>query len=126
MDAEISPGETIHLNLCDAAGTREHSDMHSNDCGGQPTGPDMLVRVNVAVGGRYRLLTSSDADPLIYLRRVCDDQDSQITCRDDNASNFNARITRDFSAGDHFLVVDQYLEGDGTGCGELNLSFQPM
>ena len=76
-------------------------------------------RFSVAEGGRLRIeLTSSEADPFLYLLA---EDGSRIAQDDDGGDDLAARIERDFVAG-AYLVEATTVEGRGRGPADFTLS----
>jgi len=88
-------------------------------------GPDVIVRLEVPVAAQHEITwtAAGDADPILYIRRACDDQASEIACNDDS-SGLNSRVDAWLEAGDYFLVLDTFAdtdEGPEDRCGEMTL-----
>jgi hypothetical protein len=135
----IGLGDSERVNLCDAPGATSYarsdscsamSDAESNDATfsltlEEPTTVEIDLRdidPEVAV------------DTIVYVRRMCDAADSQITCDDDipcSESDIRdgcsrgvqvrqSRIRARLEAGTYFIVVDALVYGD-FDCGEVEL-----
>ena len=52
-------------------------------CGAEAKGPDALYRLDVAARGRVRITEhSADFTPVVYLRKQCGDEHSELSCAD--------------------------------------------
>lgn len=103
---------TYFVDLC-GTGDEQIPDLTmSDDCDWSFPGEDVIVRVEIRLGGMFRLeLDDADdmrlVDPVLYLRTTCDDPLSQVECDDDSGDSLDdALITRRLDAGDHFFVLD--------------------
>jgi hypothetical protein len=92
-----------------ALDTRGHAALQGASCGGQARGPETAVALRVAEPVQVRIETSdADFDPVLHLRRVCDDARTEIACDDDGAGNRMSRLDLELAAGDYVLVVDGF------------------
>jgi len=99
------------------------------------SGGDRILRLEVPEAARYRIDLNeapgaSEVDPMVYLRRRCDERASELACNDDRPRrNANSRIELDLEPGDYFIVMDSYrasgdsLPGD-CGPSEVNVTIR--
>ena len=123
VDHVMSVGDGSHtVDLCGQVDdqTPDWSVM-GDDCGptGRP-GEDVLVRLEIPVGGRFRLELRDDdsehrVDPILYLRGGCNDRMSQIVCDDYGGMSLSSSLDRDLPAGDVFVVLDSLNYTDRGG-----------
>jgi hypothetical protein len=108
----VEEGDTLAFDTC-PWGDDWTFEAGDPECpGGPANSADRILRLNVAEEGRYRIqVRDVDAgrrvDPVVYLRRACDEEGSQFACDDDvDGTDVTARIDAMLDAGDYFLVVD--------------------
>lgn len=144
----IALGETVTRNLC----------LGGDDNTYQPTAPadGCAADRRADVGDRTYALTLSEAtdvvieltdidtfraiDTVVYVRRACDDEASQVACDDDvrcadstlpgacSGSTFEvrqSRISTRLEAGTHYIIADAFSYTSGRTryqCGQVQLS----
>lgn len=106
---------TYRVDLCgQGADDTFYEPPTTDDCSGYANGPDVIVRVEVAVAGRYQIELVDDdgsrrVDPVLYQRAQCDAEDTMLDCDDDGRGSQDSIMVRDLAAGDHFFVLDCFL-----------------
>ncbi|MCB9596762.1 MAG: hypothetical protein H6719_28830 [Sandaracinaceae bacterium] len=142
----IRPGADREMNLCSFSDDNTY--QPDTMCRGTTRASvgDRIFELRLDAPTRVTIeLTDIDEgaaiDTIFYLRRVCDDQSTQIGCADDvpcaastaePAACFDgvdvrqSRLTVDLPAGNYYIVADAFLytTGGGTmfGCGRVRLS----
>ncbi|MBN1772861.1 MAG: DUF4215 domain-containing protein [Deltaproteobacteria bacterium] len=113
---DISTGGTFLGSTCAA------TNAFTATCGGGAGSPDVVYRLELAVGADVTLDTvGSDYDAVLQLRSGPGCPGTQLACDDNSAGGTpgQARIFRNLAAGTYFVVVD----GSGTSSrGNYNLN----
>ncbi len=93
------------------------NDRERGSCGGE--GPEAIFRFSPPEDGSYCITTvGSEGDTVLYLRRECDDAESEVSCNDDQ-EGMQAALTIGLEASDrYFLVVDHFRR---EGVGEISV-----
>ncbi|MHC4839110.1 MAG: hypothetical protein ACYTF3_13180 [Planctomycetota bacterium] len=87
--------------------------LAAGSCGGGDA-PEQVVRFESPARATWTFETvGSDYDTVLYVRRVCAQADSEITCNDDIMANaLQSRVIADLAAGEVvYLVVDGFNRG---------------
>jgi hypothetical protein len=119
------------FSLCGGGDDADYADSPSDSCGDGFTadGEDRLVRLEL---DRRRVVhvnvddvdPDRNVDPVVYVRRRCDDPSTQIACADDGAM-LDSRLVTELDAGEYFIVVDSFdYSGEGRrfGCGNVSVT----
>lgn len=123
----IRPGESRMLDLCGTLDDGTHSGCGGNDS----TGEDVLLRLDVSHHANYRIEvrdvdTMRAVDPVLYVRKACDDPSSEVACDDDSGpAALDAREDVMLDAAEYFLFVDSFDWNDGPTmyrCGRVEVS----
>lgn len=128
----LSYATTVSFSLC-GGGDDDTYVAAADGCGDSFTasGEDRLLRLELDRRRVVRIeVTDIDptrfVDPVVYVRRRCDDPATQLACEDDiSASDRNARLTVELDAGEHFIVVDSFAytrDGRTFGCGQVSVA----
>lgn len=122
---------TMRFNLCGAGHDHDHSeDWLSGPCPYAADGEDVLLRLPVDRPGRYAITVDdvgggNRVDPVVYVREICDDRDTELGCHDDlSSSDLDSRLEVDLGAGEYFVIVDSVdnAPGSPTDCGEVEVA----
>ena len=90
------------------------------NCGGG--GPQQVVVITVAVASTVDIvILDATYDPLIHLRRSCDDPASEIACNDDSNGLLSALRGQQLAPGTYFLYLDGFAGGQGSGTVEITI-----
>jgi hypothetical protein len=145
--APISIGSTLNIDLCDFAHEDTYVVTAAGSCGGSfvsDTGDATFALTLTSTTDVVIELTDADAfraiDTVVYVRRVCDEQSSQIACDDDvpcaestvggSCTNFEprqSRIRTTLGPGTYYIVADAFdytLNNQSWRCGNVRLSVQ--
>lgn len=128
--ATIATG-TMTIDLC--GGRDDHDHDGNRPCAAAADGEDVLLRLNVDRAGGFRI-TADDVeggarvDPVLYVRRVCAERESEVACNDDvGDGDLDSQLDVDLDPGEYFLIVDSIDSGGGgTECGEVALAVNRM
>ena len=76
-------------------------------CNGR--GPDRMFRFEVP-GTMLLIASARGFDSILYLRRVCEDPETEELCNDDNSppGDYGSRLERLLPAGEYTLILDAY------------------
>jgi hypothetical protein len=98
------------------------SDEAHASCGGGASGPDAPWQARVAERSRVRVVDrSSDAAPVVHLRRLCVDEASEVACADSGAASGEAAVVGVFDAGRYTVFADSH---DQDAAGRYSLLFE--
>ncbi|MCA9537642.1 MAG: PPC domain-containing protein [Myxococcales bacterium] len=103
--------------------TRGQPSVGRATCGGG--GPQAVVSLTLRNAASVTFtIGGTSYDPLIHLRSVCDDANSEIACNDDsNGLDSQISVAR-LEAGTYFLFLDGFAGGSGTGT--LTIAVRPL
>jgi hypothetical protein len=106
--------------------TGEADDFQTN-CGGSATSPDLPYRIEMETAfNLVAEVVDAPFDTVLHLRRVCDDQSSQIACDDDGGDGVMSRIEQSgLEAGTYYLIMDGYGSGS-SGRYTLQIDLTPV
>lgn len=133
----IEVGETRQIDLC--AARDQNTFVPQMDCEGdmRANAGDIVLRLEVGEPTSVSIdLDDADVlariDTVLYVRRICDTEDTQIACSDDTPCGFpgigctdgqdigHSHLDLDLEAGTYYLVLDGRLRtsgGSNTMCG---------
>jgi TPR repeat protein len=99
-------------------------DLFRASCGAMARSPEQVFRVEVRRRDTLRIEAqrlSERYDPVIYVRRTCADERSEVACNDDPLPGLNerSRVERVFEPGTYFIVVDGF---GATSAGRFRLT----
>ncbi|MCB9508472.1 MAG: hypothetical protein H6698_05910 [Myxococcales bacterium] len=136
----IHPGETVELDLCDYEDSTAPIDQA--DCGdaGTRSGGDATYALVITSDTRVTIDLRDDddsvaIDTVLYVRRACEDDASQLACSDDIPCDESdvtigscsggvqvrqSRVTLSLAAGTYYVVAD-HLEYGSFSCGSVRL-----
>jgi hypothetical protein len=86
--------------------------------------PEQVYRFTLEQRSQFSAVLQSTYDGALYLQRSCGQQQSEITCNDDNPNTRRSQIDATLEAGTYFLVVDGY--GSDAGNYDLIVSTNPL
>lgn len=118
-DGMIAPPTTMSFDLC--GNGADNTPSSSGPCSGfGASGEDVLLRLEI--DRRQHVVIklndgdpSTPVDPLVYVRTVCDQRNTELACSDDiSSTNRNSSLTLDLDAGEYFLVLDIAAGSCGT------------
>ncbi|HEX8790161.1 MAG TPA: hypothetical protein VF765_04365 [Polyangiaceae bacterium] len=91
-----------------AAGTTEgRADDASASCGGGAAGNDVPWRFDVPARSRVRVTEHADGmSPVVHLRHVCTEEDSEIACGEAGLGIHDAAVGRTLEAGSYAAFAD--------------------
>ncbi|AKF04163.1 hypothetical protein DB32_001312 [Sandaracinus amylolyticus] len=135
----IAVGDTERFSLC----SEDDDDTHaaSGDCGTSRADAGDRTFALTITEDRFYVIDLRDVDgtrgvdTVVYLRRTCDDGDTQVACDDDvpctesdptiggcasGVQVRQSRIAQRLSPGTYYVVADAF-EYDGFGCGTVEL-----
>jgi MYXO-CTERM domain-containing protein len=104
-----------------------NSDRHSSaGRGGCITGPEGVDTLYTFTLDRTHTLSayadgSRGLDPVLHLRRVCDDEDTELICDDDGGRRRDSQFDVELEAGSYTLFMDSW--GETLGDYQLDLTF---
>jgi hypothetical protein len=114
-----------------AVGTRESAttvgmaDDAEATCGGAAEGAEAAWRLDLGSRSRVRIVEHSDhIAPVVYVRRVCADAQSEMACAESGAAPGDATITATFGAGAYTVFADAH-DRDMEGRYTLGLETAP-
>lgn len=117
---ELRPGETVHG---DSTG---HADRFRGSCLGNGSSPDDLYKFRLARRQNVTLqLDSPNHDGGLYIRRTCEDAQSELACNDDAENSHQSRITTTLDQGTYFVLVDGF-GANAAGSYDLLLQTSPV
>ncbi len=94
-------------------------------CGGNAEGADAPWRMELPARSRLRVVEHSDAiTPVVYLRRACADEQSEVACSDSGASSGDAAVTGVFDPGSYTVFADAH-DADAAGRYSLQADVAP-
>jgi hypothetical protein len=83
-------------------------DVHAS-CGGGAPGADAAWQVAVAARSRVRVVErSTDTAPVVHLRRVCGEEQSEIACGESGAASGEAAVTGVLDPGRYAIFADAH------------------
>ncbi|MCC7538221.1 MAG: hypothetical protein IT379_18485 [Deltaproteobacteria bacterium] len=91
--------------------TAGQSDTFQATCGGGAQSPDRVYRFDVPARSRTRVRQQSDHDGVVYIRRTCEDANTEVACNDDFIDTRHSLITTMLDPGSYFLFSDGYASG---------------
>lgn len=145
----ISPGESIITDLCGLPDDNTFERATGCDFGSRAQSGDEIFVLELDRSTRLTFeLTDIDTtraiDTVLYIRRDCEDGESQVACHDDVACGAStvpggafctggvdvrqSRMTLTLPAGRYYIVVDAFeRRSDGVtySCGRVRLSISP-
>ena len=104
--------------------TQGRMNQYQGSCGGG--GPEAIVSLTLQRASNVTWeVVDSSYDTLIFLRRVCDDDASELGCDDDGGQGLMSRINLPrVEVGTTFLFVDGF--GQGSGTSTVQVTVQPL
>jgi hypothetical protein len=100
-------GATVVGNYVDA-----FDNAHAT-CGGEARGADVVYRMDLATRSRVRLTErSGQFQPVVHVRRTCEDEKSEVGCSSDGADDGEAVWTGVLDSGTYWVYADS--AGDDT------------
>lgn len=105
-------------------GETQGDDRVRASCGSLARSPEQVFRIEVRRRETVRIdaqRLSEGYDPVLYVRRACADERSEIACNDDPLPGLNerSRVERTFEPGTYYLFVDGF---GATNHGRFRLS----
>lgn len=88
-------------------GTGEPDIFHAS-CANGARGPDRVYRLDVQQESRLQLYQETDYDGVLYVRRACADQGSEVACNDDAEDTQHSRINTILPAGTYYVFTDGF------------------
>lgn len=99
----LQPGQAITGTAGNTPDT-----FQSRQCGARAPGPDHVYRLEVPQESRVQIYQETDYDGVLYLRRACTEQASEVACNDDAGDTAHSRISQVLPAGTYFVFSDAY------------------
>jgi hypothetical protein len=143
----VTIGSTHMVDLCIKNDDNTHTRAPGCGAESRADGRDTVFRLEVPTTRMVTIEltdidTSAAIDTIVYVRRVCDDGDTQVACDDDVRCDTStapgdlcfdgvdvrqSRINTRLEAGTYYVVIDyfDYTAGEIMfGCGEVRLSIR--
>jgi hypothetical protein len=106
--------------------TRDRTDDAEATCGGGAEGADAAWSFAVPSRSRVRVIEhSDDMSPVVHLRRVCADPDSELACGEPVGNGADAAVTGVLDAGEYAVFADA-RDSDAAGGYTLQLETAPL
>ena len=103
----IRPGTQIR------ADSSTSTDRFQASCGGSAQSPDLIYRLQIRRRSLVRLSSEQTGwDGVVYLRRDCLDQVTELGCNDDAGDNRHSLVETILEPGTYYVFVDGYAEGN--------------
>ncbi len=93
-------------------------------CANGATSSDHVYALDVPARSRVRISQTSDHDGALYVRRTCEDANTEILCDDDFIDQQHSLVTTVLDAGRYFVYADGFAPG-ATGNYTLNAELSP-
>ncbi|MBI5516319.1 MAG: PPC domain-containing protein [Deltaproteobacteria bacterium] len=95
-------------------------------CADRAPGPEHVYRLEVPNESRLQLQQESpNHDGVLYVRRACADEGSELSCNDDSDDTQHSRINTILPAGTYYVFSDAYRQ-DGGGSFSLEADLCPV
>jgi hypothetical protein len=90
-----------------AGTTASSSDNAQATCGSGAQGADAAYRIDLGEPSRVRVALHTDqGDPVVYIRRVCAGEQSEVACGEGSASSGEAAVTAALDPGSYTVFAD--------------------
>ena len=110
----------------EVSGTTELKANHvTPSCGGDPSGPDAIHRLDVAEPSRLRVTQVAAEDGVLSLQAGCGPGARELACSDDVGDSSHSIVLAEVGTGTHYIVADAY-EADDAGTYTLTAELVPM
>lgn len=112
----LVPGETLSTS------TAGGMDRFSASCANGARSADRVHRLDLADRSRVRLTQRSpEHDGVLFVRRACEDESSEIACNDDWNGIRSSLITRQLDAGSYYVYSDGFTRDTTSTEGPVQL-----
>lgn len=91
--------------------TQGQTDSFQATCAGGAHSPDRVYQLTVPQRSRLRISQTSVHDGALYVRRQCQDAQTEIACNDDFRDRQHSLVTMVVDAGRYFVYSDGYAQG---------------
>ncbi len=105
----LSPGAAV------TASTQGSADYFQATCAGGARSPDLVHQIVVPQRSRLRVRQQTSFDGALYVRRACDDPNTEIACNDDFASTSESLVTAVVDPGTYFVYSDGFSGQNARG-----------
>jgi hypothetical protein len=83
-------------------------DLFRASCAAGARGPERVYRLEVPQESRVQISQESDYDGVLYVRRACGEQATEVACNDDAWDTQHARINKILPPGTYYVFADGY------------------
>lgn len=91
----------------------EGGSRFNSSCGGGGKGPENIHKISIAKDEQIRVeVNSKDFDSVVYIRRSCIEEASEIACNDDSGGAGQSVVEAKLAKGVYYIFVDGFSEND--------------
>jgi hypothetical protein len=98
----LTPGQAM------SGQTSGDPDIFHAGCASGARGPDHVYRLDVQQESRVQIHQESDYDGVLYVRRACAEQASEVACNDDAFDTQHSRINKILPPGTYYVFTDGF------------------
>jgi hypothetical protein len=98
----LQPGQAV------TGTTRGQPGYFTATCAGGARSPDRVYSLDVPNRSRLRLRMQSNYDGAIYIRRECQDPNSELACNDDHRDTQHSMLVTTLDQGRYFIYADGF------------------
>lgn len=104
--AALAPGQAV------TGSTAGQPSYFTATCAGGARSSDRVYAVDVPSRSRMRVRMQSTYDAAVYVRRACQDPNSEVACNDDHRDTRHSMVVTTVDPGRYFVYVDGFSTGN--------------
>lgn len=104
--AQLVPGQAV------TGSTSGRPSYFTATCAGGARSPDRVYAVDVPSRSRMRVRMQSTYDAAVYVRRDCQDPNSELACNDDHRDTRHSMVVTTVDPGRYYVIADGFSTGN--------------
>jgi hypothetical protein len=116
---------TIQAGNAITGSTANQPSYFTATCAQGARSPDRVYALDVAARSRLRVRMQSNYDGAIYVRRECQNPNTELACNDDHRDPQHAQLVTTLEAGRHYIFADGFGT-DNAGDFSLRADIAPL